>query len=312
MKGVWLGRLLKNRNIDHIYCHWAGCSATMAWAASLVSGVPWSMTAHRWDIFANNLLCQKARSACFVRFISNDGVNLARGIGLETLGNVHVIHMGVSLPATYSTPAALPLRSGCPIILCAANLVPVKGHTYLFTAFNTLRRRNIDCELWLAGDGPLRAALETQVKSLGLEGKTRFLGSLSHARLLALYEQGLIAMVVLPSLHEGIPVSLMEAMSFGVPVISTRTGGTAELVGPQEGILVPPADPEALASAMETLLADPTHARLLAEAGRRKVLTEFSAEASVTCLLQLFERHRTPTQDGSSQQEPLSIAASSG
>jgi glycosyltransferase involved in cell wall biosynthesis len=150
------------------------------------------------------------------------------------------------------------------------------------------------------------------VKSLGLEGKTRFLGSLSHARLLALYEQGLIAMVVLPSLHEGIPVSLMEAMSFGVPVISTRTGGTAELVGPQEGILVPPADPEALASAMETLLADPTHARLLAEAGRRKVLTEFSAEASVTCLLQLFERHRTPTQDGSSQQEPLSIAASSG
>ena len=88
-------------------------------------------------------------------------------------------------------------------------------------------------------------------------------------------------MMVLPSLHEGIPVSLMEAMAYGVPVISTAVGGTPELLHNGAGILAPPQDPVALADAMERLVRSPELRRQLGQAGRRRVEEEFSL--SQTC-----------------------------
>jgi len=113
-----------------------------------------------------------------------------------------------------------------------------------------------------------------------------------------IYEKGEVDVVVLPStdlgdgVHEGIPVSLMEAMSYGIPVISTTTGGIPELLGSEAGLLVPERDPLALAEAIEHLARDPSLCRRLGESGRRKVREEFSVEKVVDELIRRFQSGR--------------------
>jgi glycosyltransferase involved in cell wall biosynthesis len=96
-------------------------------------------------------------------------------------------------------------------------------------------------------------------------------------------------MVVLPSLHEGIPVSLIEAMAYGVPVVSTFAGGTPELLERGAGLLVPPEDPLALADAIERLVRDPELRKQLGETGRRRVEDSFAVEKVVAELVRRFE-----------------------
>ena len=97
-------------------------------------------------------------------------------------------------------------------ILCPANLYPVKGHRYLIEAIAMLRKRGVECKLLLAGNGDLRPELEAQVQSLGLADPCISSASVSHTEILAMYREGRVGMVVLPSvdlgnnLHEGIPV----------------------------------------------------------------------------------------------------------
>ncbi|WP_455389629.1 glycosyltransferase, partial [Petrachloros mirabilis] len=128
------------------------------------------------------------------------------------------------------------------------------------------------------GDGPLRASLEAQARSLGLEGRVRFLGYRTDIRdLLKCCD-----VFVLPSLYEGLPLSILEAMSTVKPVIATQIGGIDDAVIPGEtGLLVPPSDPVALALAIRSVLADQPWARRLAFAGRARVEQCFSAEKMV-------------------------------
>jgi glycosyltransferase involved in cell wall biosynthesis len=156
-------------------------------------------------------------------------------------------------------PAALDTR--LPVVLCVANLMDYKGHRYLLDAVAELRRRGIECTLALAGDGPERPTLECQAARLSID--VRFLGPRTDIPAL-LARANLVA---LPSLTEGMSNAVMEAMAAGRPVVATDVGGTAELLTGR-GILVPPADVEALAAGMEILLRDPGAARRLGEAAR--------------------------------------------
>jgi len=250
-KAHWLAGVAERWGADHIHCHWAGTTATMAMLASELSGIPWSLTAHRWDIVENNLLAAKARSASFVRFISEDGFRMAREFGVRSTDNVRVLHMGVAVPARVERRYA-----SKPVVLCPARLVKVKGHRFLLEAWQILQRRGLHAELWLAGQGELREELESLSGTLALAGSVKFLGAIAHSELLKMYHEAGIAAVVLASvdlghgLHEGVPVALIEAMSYGIPVVATSTGGTAELVRPGSGLLVPPANSAALADAI--------------------------------------------------------------
>jgi glycosyltransferase involved in cell wall biosynthesis len=129
------------------------------------------------------------------------------------------------------------------------------------------------------------------VRELCLDGVVRFLGYVPHEELLRRYRLRGIDFVVLPSVtlgknqHEGIPVCLMEAMACGIPVVSTSTGGIAELLRDGAGVMVPPADPQALADAIERLVLDPDLRRKLAQAGRRRVEEEFAVEATAGKLM---------------------------
>lgn len=162
------------------------------------------------------------------------------------------------------------------VVICVtARLHEKKGHTYLFQAVERLRPRYPQVRVLVVGDGPHRATLEAECQERGLSEVVRFLGMRQDvADLLAASD-----MFVLPSLLEGLPTVLLEAMVMRCPVVATLVGGTAEIVEDGvHGLLVPPAQVEALASALERVMTDGRLRAALIEAGYQRVLTEFSFE----------------------------------
>jgi len=145
------------------------------------------------------------------------------------------------------------LLPGKLIITCVANLRLPKGHKYLIQALHELKDEDADFLALLIGDGPLRGELEELVRELDLEEQICFLGSKDREeipRILAVTD-----IFVLPSLWEGLPTAIIEAMAAGCPVVATAVGGTSEVVADGEtGLLVPPRDPDALAKGMKLLL----------------------------------------------------------
>ena len=283
-KGLWLARLARELAADHIHAQWGLTTSTMGLVASTVSGVPWSCTVHRGDIIENNLLELKARHARFLRVICEDALALAAQVcGRPLQGNVLLLHACVDLPTV--VPDRVPLHTP-PMLLCPAFLHERKGHRYLIEAVGILRRRGLEVRLRLTGDGPSRTALQSLVTELGLRDVVEFLGLIDHGALLDFYTTGAIDLVVLPTLHEGIPGSLMEAMAHGIPVVSTDTGGIPELLRDGAGTLVAPRDATGLADAVERLICDADLRWRHAEAGRRRIQEEFAPEGIVSQLLQ--------------------------
>ena len=291
-QGVWLGGLARTWRADHIHAHWAHLTATLAMAASEVSGIPWSFTAHRYDVTLNNLLAEKLESACFGRFIAREMLEVARTlVPSEAFGRAVVIHMGVTLPPAAPPPAARPT----PVVLCPARLEPIKGHRHLLDAASLMAARDIRFELWLAGDGSERPALTRRIAELDLGDRVRMLGSIPQAELLRFYREGLVNCVVLSSWYEGISVALMEAMAHGVPVIGTDVGGLPELLEGGAGVMVAPGNAGELADAIERALGSPALRSDLAAAGRRRIAEEFDIAAIADELVRRFGREGCTT-----------------
>jgi len=289
-KAAWLAEKALAWRAEHIHAFWASTVATLAMGASELSGIPWSFTAHRFDIVQDNLFKEKARHARFVRFISESGFRMAGLVGTDLEQKSEVLHLGVDL--WDSVPEAN--HNQRPVALCAASFVPVKAHGVLIEAVDRLCRRGIPLELWLAGDGELSDDLRHEVERRGLANCVKFLGVLSHNTLMKLYASGAVDIAVLAStdlghgLHEGIPASLMEAMSFGVPVIGTATGGVPELLAGGAGLLVPPQDPAVLANALQLLSQNIRVRESVGEAGRKRIKESFAAMKIASEMARLF------------------------
>ena len=144
---------------------------------------------------------------------------------------------------------ALGLKPGDLAIGTVGRLVPVKGHAHLLDAF--ARLDSGDARLFIVGDGPEAKALRAQADALGMGLRAVFLG---HRDDVAELLPGL-DLFVLPSLAEGLPRTLLEAQACGVPAVATRVGSVVDAVCSESGILVPPADPDALAGALADALA---------------------------------------------------------
>jgi glycosyltransferase involved in cell wall biosynthesis len=159
-----------------------------------------------------------------------------------------------------------------PVIGTAARLSAQKGHTYLIAAIPELLASVPNAHVLLVGDGPLRSELEDQARALDLDHRVHFAG---YQREIPAYLSAM-DVFVLPSLFEGLPLSVLEAMAAGVPVIATAVDGTPEAV--QHGIagwLIPPKDPRAIAQATIALLNAPETMVRMADAGRARA-REFS------------------------------------
>jgi colanic acid/amylovoran biosynthesis glycosyltransferase len=291
-KGLWLARRARELGVEHIHAHWAATTATLALVAGELTGIPWSFTAHRWDIAEDNLLAHKLRRASYVRAIDELGARELARFGGDGAREPEVLHMGVELPPPREAPRG---GTGGFRILTAAFLYEVKGHLDLADALALLVARGHPVHWDVAGDGPLRASLVERIGELGLERNVRLIGFVSHDALLDRLGKGEWAAVVLPSVEtadgvrEGIPVSLIEALAHGVPVVASESGGIPELLEGDAGLLVPPRDPPALAAALARLQEEPGLGDELARRGRERVEQDFSAERVAVRLQECFE-----------------------
>jgi glycosyltransferase involved in cell wall biosynthesis len=161
-----------------------------------------------------------------------------------------------------------------------------KGLKQLLGAFFTLLQSHPTAKLLLAGDGPERAGLETAVAGLRLQPFVRFLGALPAPwPLLAAAD-----LFVLPSLWEGMPNALLEAMAAGLPCVATAVGAVPEVAAAgEEALLVPPGDAAPLLRAILELADDPARRRALGARARRRVEERFRIEATVARTEELYD-----------------------
>ncbi|HEX8203809.1 MAG TPA: glycosyltransferase [Isosphaeraceae bacterium] len=181
----------------------------------------------------------------------------------------------------------LGLPADAPLVLFVGRLAAQKGVADLLAALDLLQHVRPDLRTLIVGAGPLRGRLEETARAFGLlGGAVRFLGHRADVpRLLAAAD-----LLVLPSLYEGLPNAVLEAMRAGKPVVATAAPGTTEVVvAGRTGLLVPVHAPPALAQAIRTVLDDPALARRLGEAGRARVEAEFGAETMVARFAALYE-----------------------
>lgn len=206
---------------------------------------------------------------------------------------LEVIPNAIDLAGPPAPAGARPLRdeigAGAEdfVFLCAARLHPQKAHGVLLDAARAVADRGgRRFKIALAGEGSLRADLEARVRALGLVDVVHFLGFRSDVR--ALLPQA--DAFVLPSYYEGLPLSVLEAMAAGVPVVVTNVGGNPGIVEDgRNGLMVPAGDASALAQAMGRVVGDAALARALGEEGRRRVAERHDIERVAARTYRLFD-----------------------
>jgi glycosyltransferase involved in cell wall biosynthesis len=245
--------------------------------AARVAGLPVIATLHLYmPVSRRAIPVQKLVSLAVDRYIAVSQA-VARHLSVLCVGGsrkIRVVYNGVPIAQFERGPSGGMRRAGShPTVLTIARLHPQKALECLLRAAVLVP----EARFLVAGDGRERGALEAQARTLGVTERVAFLG----------YRDDVAALLrdadvfVLPSLYEGLPVSLLEAMAAGTPVVATAVDGTDEaIVHGESGILVPPRDPVALARAIQDVLADPALARRLVKYGKERVRQHFSAEAA--------------------------------
>jgi glycosyltransferase involved in cell wall biosynthesis len=207
------------------------------------------------------------------------GVSVATARALRDIlgiddSKVHVVPNGIPqrTGAREKLRTELGLAPGELLIVSVGNLYPVKGHAVLIDALATMRDRR-GWRLAIAGRGEEEPRLRAQAAAAGIGDRVHLLGFREDiADILAAGD-----LFTMPSLSEGLPLALVEAMSFGLPVVVTRVGGVPEVVTDgSEGFLVPPSDPGALATALGALLDDASRRRLMGDAARTRALRDYA------------------------------------
>lgn len=162
-----------------------------------------------------------------------------------------------------------------------------KGHRYLIEAVAPLIAAAPQLHILIVGDGELRGSLEAQVRAARHESSIHFLGNRSDVPAILAASD----VFVLPSLWEGLPMALIEAMASGLPVIATQVSGSQQVVDPGvSGILVPPGEVTPLREAIERLIADPGQGRRLGRAAQRRIEESYSARRQAEEHLVLYRR----------------------
>jgi glycosyltransferase involved in cell wall biosynthesis len=206
--------------------------------------------------------------------VSDRMVAVSRAVGDHAVrlgcrpDSVRVIPNGVDLDRFHPTVVASTDEPPRRRIGLIGRLIANKGPQYIVEAAPLILDRHPDVEFVVVGDGPLRGPLEARVAEQGFGPAFSFLGARSDvADILRT-----CSLAVRPSLSEGLPLAILEAMASGLPVVATPVGGTPEIVlDGQTGYLIPPRSPEALAAAINRLLADPVRAAEMGRCGQELV-----------------------------------------
>lgn len=288
-----LAAWLRDEACVHLHVHFAHVPCQIGMYASLLAGIPFTVTGHANDLFERGqLLAQKARRAKSFLTISQFNRDFLIGAGLPP-EKVAVVRCGVAL-RTHARRVRGSAGGDVFVIGSLARLVEKKGMDVLLRAVACLVGDGRgEVQLQVAGLGPERSRLEELVDELGLSAHVLFVGALSHQEVGGWLDT--LDCFVLACRQDrngdmdGIPVVLMEAMAVGVPVVSTRLSGIPELVVHEHtGLLAEPGDVDSLVGEVARLQSDPGLGARLAAAAARHVQVEFSQEVNVERLLRSF------------------------
>lgn len=296
-QAVYLAREIERRNIKHMHAHFALNATTIAMVISRLTGIPFSFTAHANDIFVNPILLpEKIQAARFIIAISEYNKRFLYNIvpGRETLDKIHLVRYGVDTQV-FSPPDHRPYNDRL-IILDVARLAEKKGHPYLIKACKILADQGYNFQCVIVGGGPQESLLKQMIQENGLSDYINMVGVVFQEHLRDYLSKADI--FVLPCIvaddqdRDGIPNTLIEAMSMAIPTISTTVSGIPELVeNMKTGLTVPPRDEVALAKAIANLLDDEDLRDVLGRAGRAKVIEDFEIEKNANALLNIFKTH---------------------
>jgi len=305
VEALLVGRWMRSRKLRHLHVHFGGAVASVGYLTSIAWKLPFSLTIHGPEELLNvdaYQLRDKLLQASFVFCISD----FCRSQLCQLTPPSHwtkftVIRLGVD-PTRLTPPPSRQATSPLQLV-CTGRLVAAKGHHILLEALKLLHDHGVALHTTLIGDGPERTRLENFVRLRGLQKSITFTSALSHAETLNHVRDADI--FVLASFAEGVPVALMEAMSFGVPCVSTTIAGIPELITTgQDGILVPPANANALAAAIESLAQDPALRAFLGHSARTRILREYNLPLNHELLAKSFQARLTPCRPCSICESP--------
>ncbi len=293
-----VARRMRRDGVAHVHAHWATMPTTAAVVASRWLGIPFSFTAHAWDLFVRNpSLKAKVELAARVITCTDYGRRYLNHLCPSSRDKIALSYHGVDLRQFGMRNAACgmvedliphsPFRipngvSGTPLLLSVGRLVETKGYETLLEAYRLLKQRGIAFRAVIVGAGPQRRRLARRLRRDGLAWVVELRPTMTQGALRALYGEAFA--FVLPCEvagngdRDGIPNVILEAQACGLPVVTTTISGIPEAVQDRRnGMLVPPRAPERLAEALEALLRRPTWARVLGDHGRMWVETQFDA-----------------------------------
>jgi glycosyltransferase involved in cell wall biosynthesis len=296
MVGQWMRR---NRQ-SHLHVHLASQAASVGLFVQRIFSFGYSITVHGPDEFydAKGLyLAHKIAAADFIVCISSYARSQLMYLSpYEHWSKFHVCRLGIDphLFSPLQRPAPSPSEpDGVFEILCVGRLTPAKGQHLLIDALRQLLDQGRQVRLRLAGNGPDEPSLRAQTQRLRLDDHVVFEGPVNQDRIRSLYAGA--DLFCLPSFAEGLPVVLMEALSMGIPCVTTAITGVPELITSGiEGLLVPASDLDALVQALAMLIDDDGLRSYMTMNGRKRILDHYDLRANVEKLAAIFAAHVQP------------------
>ena len=293
--------------IEHLHAHFASGPARQAKLASLISGIPYSFTAHAKDLYwsghshgDNNKLKKRVRLASFVVTISEYNRHFINSLNFKVpRRRLVTVYNGMDLNKwPFLRPRGLPVGEELgapPLILAVGRLVPKKGFPHLLEACRFLKERGVRFRCAIAGDGPERKALRDFIHEHDLTDEVTLLGSVPQDQLRSdWYPRA--AVLAAPSIvhddgdQDGIPTVIIEALAVGLPVVSTPVSGIEEAVMHERtGLIVPAERGDELARAIARIFKSQPLAESLAREGRSLIETRFDLNNNVKLIMNLFE-----------------------
>lgn len=288
VEAAMVARWMHREGVRHLHVHFGTAGASVGVLVKHLSACHLSYTIHGPDEFddvAGQHLALKMRHAdavvCISQFARGQLMRISDPADWDKF---RVCRLGVE-PEQFR----FSLRHPGPVaqLLCVGRLTPAKGQILLVQAMAQLRDAGVACHLRLVGAGPDRARIEAAIATHRLGHEITLTGALTQDQVRAHFDRADI--FVLPSLAEGIPVVLMEAMSCGVPCVTTPVNGIPELVVHQQtGLLATPGDVASLANRLRQLIEQPALRRSLALAAQDKVRRDFDLKRNVAALSCIF------------------------